>query len=267
MNQPPTCSLCLEVVCIPVEIICFPCYSNTAPSCFSLQRVCLECCRQYLQLHKSPADRDTRVKCIFCPAVVDLQHLTQPPYRTDYALIRTIDQTISIRKCPYCSETFSSMLSLDRHIENECPSHYIPCECQEMIRRRYLEQHYRECPMYQKCTFCHHLVLRSELQSHTWEKHRHLPCYICHEYFSYISINEHVLHECPERMVGCDICGFLIRKRNKLTHLQKHERENGLIVEEKQAELQRLKQTQRQIRHLISKESQALDRLDLIDLR
>jgi len=247
-----TCCICLETIAIPVEPTCFQCSdTNNEISCFSIKRVCLLCLENYLELHKNRNDRSIKKKCMICPKTCNLHKYTkQKTFRVDYLMM---DRDERPMVCPLedCDIRFSTHLKMARHVFNECPRYTIECECGHVCPRAEMPDHYRACEKYKICGICSTSVLESELPRHMYYSHDKTKCFTCHEYINMSSLSDHILSECEERLITCDICATFIRVKNFKNHLRRHVVEIHRNVQTIRAKLKEEETTYQRIQKLI----------------
>jgi len=248
-----TCCICLETIVIPVEPTCFQCRDNNNEiSCFSMKRVCLLCLENFLELHKNRYERSIKKKCMFCPTTCNLHQCTkQKTFRADYLMMDKDERIIS---CPFenCPVRSSSHLKVARHVFQECPYYNIECECGHVCPRADMAEHYRGCEKYKTCEYCSKAVLESELPRHMYYDHDKTKCFTCHEYINMNSLSDHILTECQERLVTCEICSTFIRIKNFKNHLRRHIVEITKNVQSIRAKLREEENAYQHIQKLIN---------------
>jgi len=216
------CCICLEPVIIPVEPLCFQCGEKEGEiSCFSMKRICMLCVETYLELQKNRSERAIKKKCLFCPTTAHLHQLPKnKTFRVDYLMM---DRNPSTIVCPLEGCDFqSNHLKVARHIFTECPSYSIECECGFTCPRREMPTHRAKCERYRICEFCSSGILETEMPRHMYYDHDRTRCFTCHEYVSMNHLSDHILTECPERLVACDVCNCFIRHKMFKNHLRRH---------------------------------------------
>ena len=216
------CCICLEPVIIPVEPLCFQCGEKDGEiSCFSMKRICLLCGENYLELHKNRSERSIKKKCLFCPTTAHLHQICKKKaLRVDYLMM---DRNPSTLPCPFegCGFT-SSHLKVARHVFTECNYFSIECECGHTCPRQDMPGHQSQCDRYRRCEFCNKSILETDMPRHMYYDHDRTRCFTCHEYVSMNHLSDHILSECPERLVACDVCTSFIRFKMFKNHLRRH---------------------------------------------
>lgn len=217
------CCICLEPILIPVEPICFQCkdQDDGKMSCFSMKRLCLVCLESYLELRIHRPKRPLKKKCLFCPNITYLQQTPKNKlFRVDYLLI---DKDTSIRHCPMPECTFQDThLKVARHVFTECPYYYMDCECGMTCQRKDQKDHYKICEKFIMCSFCHVSLLKDGLAQHMYYEHDKTKCFTCHQFVDMNDLSVHILTQCPERLVTCEICITFIRHKLLKNHLRRH---------------------------------------------
>jgi len=118
------CCICMEEPFLPVEFICFPCYSNKKIHCCSFYRICMLCANNYLELDKDIGERDFYKKCIFCPSLCCLHsHNRSNSYKIDFCKI--VQDEANHYICPYCNIFTGSQIQIFHHLEKDCECYYI----------------------------------------------------------------------------------------------------------------------------------------------
>lgn len=222
-NSLDTCCICLDDITIPVEPICFPCRDQeNAMSCFSMKRICLRCFERYMHLEISRQERPLKQKCVFCPMVCDIhQNSKNKMFRIDYLLM---DKFADIeKKCPYDQCNFTGThLQVARHVIAKCPFYFLECQCGTVCQRQYMKDHVKNCVKYITCGECNVYVLEQEMPRHMYYDHDQTKCFTCHNYISMDKLSDHIIVECPERLVTCEICSAFIRFKLFKSHLRRH---------------------------------------------
>lgn len=216
------CIICREQVFLPVELTCFRCYKSGQISCSSFCRVCRSCAHEYLQLDKSTWSRDFLKRCLFCDARTQMMNLdAMNSYRKDYLLMA--EDTYNQHLCPYCHEVRGTQIEIDQHIDRTCPQFYQQCACGTSLRREDFIFHFSSCSQYDKCQVCNEYILQAEIHEHMIKKHDMIQCLLCDQYVPYRTLNVHVLHICPQRLVACDFCHQEIKISMLEIHFQEHD--------------------------------------------
>jgi len=217
------CCICLEEVVIPVEPTCFRCVpENGQISCFSMKRICMNCLENYLELNKHRLERPIKKKCIFCPAVINLQQTPRnETFRVDYLMM---DRDYNKRySCIYPQCSFEgSHIQLARHLFSDCPYFTVECVCGDVCHRNELLDHQGRCDKYEICNICESPVLKTDLPRHMYYSHDKTKCFTCHKYIGMDNLSEHIISDCPERLVACEMCNSFIRFKNFKPHLHNH---------------------------------------------
>lgn len=221
-RMPEICCICLDNLIIPVEPVCFKCRDIDGEiSCFSMKRMCLKCAVAYLELDKHRADRPNSKKCVFCTSKVNLQQVHRNNLlRVDYM---TMDQLIPELMCIFPECQFrGTHVQVARHIFTECPYYSIECECGHTCPRKDMVTHRNECEKYTRCSICNENILVSDLPRHMYYSHDKTKCFTCHQYIDMNHLSEHIISECPERLITCEICYSFIRHKIFKNHLRRH---------------------------------------------
>lgn len=219
-----TCCICLENILIPVEPICFQCkdQDDGKISCFSMKRLCLVCLENYLDLRKNRYERSMKKKCLFCPKSAHL-HMTPKNklFRVDYMLM---DKDTRRRKCPMPGCQFQDAhIQVAKHIFSDCPYYFLDCECGISCQRKDIQEHYRTCEKFVPCRVCPRVfVLKTELAQHMYYEHDKTKCFTCHQFIHMNELSSHILSQCPERLLTCDVCKTFIRSKLLKMHLRHH---------------------------------------------
>lgn len=215
------CLICKETPLIPVELICFHCFRPNTITCSSYTRVCRKCAHDYLELDKSVLERNTRKRCFFCSEKVSTRDLSPSvSYRKDYLLM--VEDVKDDYTCPYCHEYTGNQLSIDHHLDNQCPLVFIQCPCGSAIRRQDFFNHLFFCSHHERCLSCHQFIAHTDLKKHMNEKHQQESCRWCQAFICSAHVSDHETLECPERIIMCSLCHSSIRFRNMNQHLEEH---------------------------------------------
>lgn len=217
------CCICLEPILIPVEPVCFQCkdQDDGKMSCFSMKRLCLTCIEKYLDLYTHRYKRPLKKKCLFCPSVAYLQQTPKNKlFRIDYLLI---DKDTSVRQCPMSGCQFQDIhLKVARHVFTECPYYHMDCECGMTCMRKDMQDHYKICEKFTFCSICNVYLLKDGLAQHMYYEHDKTKCFTCHQFVAMNDLSIHILTQCPERLVTCEICSTFIRYKLLRNHLRRH---------------------------------------------
>lgn len=215
------CCICLESLRIPVEPLSFQCSERQDGqiSCFTMKRICLACLEQYLELQKHRAQRPIKKKCIYCPLSCHSHHYHKnKTFRVDYLMM---DKDTDIKTCPYCDYQ-NTHIQVAKHVFSVCPYYHIECECGFTCQRTEMPHHQASCAMFQKCALCQTYVLETDIPRHMYYDHDQTRCFTCHQFIEMNRLSDHIISECPERFVVCDICSTSIRFKVFKNHLRKH---------------------------------------------
>lgn len=219
-----TCCICLDNIIIPVEPICFKCSNqNGEISCFSMKRICIKCLQTYLDLEKHRNERSIKKKCVFCPSVVNLQQIAKnDTFRVDYMTMDRENRDTMI-SCIYPECLFQgNQIQVARHIFSQCEYFFIECLCGYTCRRKDMTAHQLTCDKYEQCQMCFVCVPTTDFNRHMYYSHDKTKCFTCHEYIDMEKLSDHIISECPERLVSCEICCSFIRFKIFKEHLHNH---------------------------------------------
>lgn len=245
------CSICLDPALIPVEPICFGCNSNAEMSCFSMKRVCFLCAENYLDLSNPKYCRSIK-KCIYCPLTVNLQKFTKNEcFRVDYWMM---GQDTEKKTCPSCPFE-GSHIEIARHFIQSCPKFNVECECGMVCKREDISQHQKECIKYKLCVLCMENVLDTDMPRHMYYQHDKTKCFTCHQYISMPDLTNHILAECPERLVSCHVCSGYVKQRSIKKHLKEHLTKVRKSIKTMKQKLGEEKNSQTKIQNLILRTS------------
>ena len=215
------CCICRNEVDIPVEIICFPCYKSNEIHCNSFVRVCLSCCIDYLQLDKSTKERDSLMKCLFCPQKCILSSLNfENSYRIDTVLLKEMESKLS---CRYCKSEFENSLAFFKHIK-KCEDFFFQCKCGFVGKQKDIHLHKKKCNLYRYCTDCEKYFHRSMWTYHQNLVHERVLCTDCTVFIPWNELIAHLIRECPKRKLSCDNCDEMIPYDEFEEHLNNHEK-------------------------------------------
>lgn len=221
MNE---CVICRENLFLAVEMTCFRCYQQNHVSCSSFCRVCRKCAHSYLQLDRPLEHRDLLKRCLYCRALCSTLNLSaETAYRKDFLLIGSDASTG--HTCPYCSAFTGTQLSIDQHLDSQCPEMVILCSCGTTNPRKLLAAHYLECPERQPCTVCHLFFRNVDVEDHMMRAHRQMRCALCDAYVAYHVMTLHIMNDCPHRTVHCNYCEAAVQYKTLPTHMEEHEAE------------------------------------------
>lgn len=247
------CCICLENILIPVEPICFQCkdQDDGRMSCFSMKRLCLVCLENYLELRKHRYERPMKKKCLFCPKITYLHQTAKNKlFRVDYL---SMDKDTSIRKCPMLGCDFQDIhIKVAKHVLSDCPFYYIDCECGATYMRQHIHNHYSVCDKFILCSMCNIYLLNTELAQHKYYEHDQTKCFTCHQFINMNNLSNHILSQCPERLITCEICNTFIRSKLLKNHLRHHVVEIKKNVQRIKNKLREEEDTFQRIQKLIS---------------
>lgn len=217
------CCICLETILIPVEPVCFKCkdQDDGKISCFSMKRLCLTCLEGYLDLRKNRYDRCIKKKCLFCPKTTYPHEVPKHKlFRVDYL---SVSKDMSLRTCPMPGCSFrDTHLQVVKHVFSDCLYYYVECECGIVCKRADVMDHCKACHKFMRCQLCAQYMLKSLLMQHMYYEHDMTKCFTCHNYVKMGDLSAHILSQCPDRLVPCDICQTFIRYQLLKNHLHRH---------------------------------------------
>lgn len=249
MDLDGVCCICYECLVIPVKPTCFSCASSSShqfnqlgKNCYSYTRICMKCADAFFQLDKPTDDRKATVKCLLCPCKVNPSRLTRSTaYEIDFLLMRRMpDRIIS---CPYCNAWEGSGCdALYQHISNECDCFGWECPCGDIFTRRTMADHRMTCSRHTTCTVCNERISDVSLSRHMTDEHAMTMCCSCRQFIALSGMTQHIMHDCPERLICCDVCMSLVRMRFFTDHVIGHYTEShnkirrleGSLLTEKQ---------------------------------
>lgn len=224
-NMNVQCCICHDNVRVPVRFICFPCKNEPGqPSCNSINRVCLACAREYLQLHKKWSDRVYSRKCLTCPVMVRCSQLSAiNSYEKDFFMMSHDEKQDypcfhDHRGCNFQG----TQNQLDHHIQSECPYRIISCRyCKSYYEAKEDEEHVYHCSRRFRCFSCLQHVPVQEEKEHYLHQHQQRQCIYCKHYIHVNTYDNHAT-ECPERPQECVHCHEVIAKHAMYDHLIEH---------------------------------------------
>lgn len=224
------CPICQEIPCIPVRMVCFPCYHPMSRSCDSIQRICMECAIEYLELHSIPEKRSVTLrKCFFCPATVSLPALTLSTSLQKDFLLLTSDIRKDV-KCPFDQCHFQgSHVEVDHHYQSDCMFRMVQCIwCNESYQQVQQVKHQEVCPFFMYCRRCETWIHVSDITSHNAVVHGENRCMHCKDWIPIAHFSHHETVQCPMRPIVCPLCDTsnLVHARlydHVKNHLQKIE--------------------------------------------
>lgn len=216
-----SCVICMEDCLLPVEFVCFPCFSTSRIHCHSFKRTCFFCSIKYLELDQSSLDRSFFKKCLFCASIVYLHHLTiEKSFKVDFPLM--IKDHLSAHVCKLCNMYVGTQLNVYKHLQNDCPMFWIECECKKIFKRIDIFFHQYSCDRYHFCPLCSKHVLVKEVSDHFRHVHDLILCNLCKIHIPQEFFDAHVTNECLERLVSCEYCSQLINFSKLNEHLEDH---------------------------------------------
>lgn len=214
-----TCLICHEGVRVPVRLF-FPCQKTSEQmTCNSVQRYCLKCAQNYLELNKPIYERSPSVKCLLCPARLYPQQLTEQAYEKDFLLMQ-LDTRTNIQ-CPYEPCTFTGThYDVNTHVSSQCPYREKKCTlCQSVFMAREETDHEQVCIGRVMCEFCDMNVPFMDFTKHLQEEHNIIKCKECMMTFFQDETDD---HQCPMRFVRCLYCIQQCRAMNYKSHILTH---------------------------------------------
>lgn len=234
------CCICFEDVLLPVRLKCFSCceqhmflYTTTTQtvnmkSCYTYLRVCMYCADMYFQFLKPPSERVFHIKCLICPETTNPRRLTrEKAYEMDFLYMKCLGRRQT--ECPYCHVDLG-VVSHDEvyeHITQQCEEFMILCFCHLPYRRANARDHIMTCSSYKQCDLCVTTPLtvfvpKEGFEQHMISCHKRILCRSCHEYVDIEGMTHHILNECRERLMCCDICMNLVRWCMFEKHILRH---------------------------------------------
>lgn len=226
----PHCCICFDDLVIPVRPICFSCCTGEDrwrnKWCYTFLRICIHCADTYLQLDREASLRQPTVKCLICPKTVDPSTLTRATaYEIDFLYMQCLPtRTIT---CPYCRVWTGDLnTQLYNHIMLMCEAFLWECTCGVQYTMPTAEAHIRMCSHYSRCKDCDEHLLLTQMGRHMLRTHHKTLCCSCRMFIAVDGMTDHILNQCPERLVCCDVCMGLIRMRFFKKHLLNHYHES-----------------------------------------
>lgn len=222
------CTICLENVFIPVELLTFPCSKNNRINCYSFHRICEKCAIHFLELDKQNSDRKKEIKCLFCDEKINPQLLTQKPYKKDF-LLMSMDN--KIYNCQYC-EFKGKHLEMNNHLETVCMNYPLECLCGIKDKRVVIlsDEHKITCSFYKMCFVCQSLFPVHEFNNHLLTIHSMYECNVCGKP-TIKDILDHIQNECSHRIIHCNHCSSNVIAYTYLDHLIDHTRDCKIRIE------------------------------------
>lgn len=235
----------MESIRIPVRLVCFPCgQDRTRPTCYSMQRVCLTCARQYLQLDVPAERRNTSIKCLFCTETCCPRELyAEIAYEKDFFFM-SLDSRSDYR-CPLRGDCLfvGTHQQLDVHVHTECSYRKIFCvHCMDYFMDCDRE-HKFACRGLEICRYCHVFFPTTEMEKHLSQIHHFKYCSFCKDVIS----TEDTCHEssCPYRYVTCLYC----QSKMRYVMYPKHRQEE---ISETKKEMTRLEEHTQRLKDIIT---------------
>lgn len=218
------CVICHDQVFLPVELVCFTCFRMHQIHCCTFIRICMKCAYSYLQLDRSSSMRDFFRKCLFCNGYATIHNLKiSKAYRLDFfSMSRDLCQSYT---CPFCHKYHGTQISIVRHLQNDCPEMFQDCECGVCMSRKDFWFHFESCPLHTICSYCHEYFYISDLDDHCLDVHNMSKCTFCKAFIHINGYEHHLTHDCPDRLVSCDICNKWIKMLQFHEHMEEHEEE------------------------------------------
>jgi hypothetical protein len=251
MNSQIECGICLHMVRVPVQLICFPCHRQAKgkPGCNAARRVCVTCARDFLQLNRPKNQRDYEKKCLVCPVKINPRYLgpADSVYTKDYMLM-SLD-----KKTDYtCFHEDKGCLfqgtqnELDRHLQQDCMFRMTSCICGKFFRLHEEPIHRQTCQYFKQCPKCNEFFNIEKFSQHMFERHDLVKCahVECEHWCSTENQIQHMEKECKYRSIACKHCKILIRvfclPEHVASHIQHHQKEMEQLVHNMRACRQRL---------------------------
>ena len=234
------CIICHDPVRVPVKLVAgFSCETKRGRGrkykpCNSVVRACVTCARAYFQLHLPPHQRDTKKKCVFCPATINLQtlHNADMCYEKDDMLM-----SIDDRKDYPCLHNVSgcsfkgSQCGIDDHLQNECNFRKMWCSCGVLYIAGEAQTHYESCTHHTRCIMggCTTYVRHELMSDHLKHEHGVIQCchMDCQELLLVADYEDHIQRTCLSRRVTCEDCNKSIRATCYKNHLLQHVNEEN----------------------------------------
>ena len=215
------CSICMEEVLLPTEVICFGCYRPNELGCSSIHRTCLRCAYRWLQLDRDADQRDYFRKCLYCPQHALLQTLdTATALRKDFMIMLADEQ--ATHSCPFCDAYKGTQMAIHRHLEQDCGRFPVQCPCRRVLARDDFYFHLFTCTHHKYCYDCRLYIKRPLYGQHLKDVHDQIQCKSCGKYVHFDMYGHHVDAECPDRMMVCTCCMKIVPYRQYRPHLMEH---------------------------------------------
>ncbi|PWA95234.1 XIAP-associated factor 1 [Artemisia annua] len=132
--------------------------------------------------------------------------------------VASSDNVESTKICSHCERAIPSS-NIDLHYAH-CSRNLVKCKiCDDMIPRKYREEHYSSTHAPVSCSLCNETMEREILPVHTGEKcpKRIVTCDYCEFPLPAIDLFEHQ-EVCGNRTELCHLCNKYIRLREKVAH-------------------------------------------------
>lgn len=202
---------------------CFHCPREAnRPGCHSIQRYCLLCLRQYLQLNRAREDRDAQIKCPLCPATTSPRQWNgSPVYDLDYRMMAE-DQG-NDWDCLECQIVIGTQNDLHQHVQNECPSRFILCpHCAGMYMMKNQRDHEQTCVGMMSCSLCQERIVVNQKEQHLLTIHNLTRCPHCSHEVCASGIQEHMETHCMRRKIKCPTCHGRVEAASLREHVDQH---------------------------------------------
>ncbi|XXG63582.1 hypothetical protein AAC387_Pa05g1734 [Persea americana] len=83
--------------------------------------------------------------------------------------------------------------------------------CEKAIPTSNIDLHYAHCSRFlEKCTICGDLIPKKHAKEHYLNTHAPVPCSLCGEEIEREVLALHKRENCPQRIVTCEYCDFLL---------------------------------------------------------
>ncbi|GAX72745.1 hypothetical protein CEUSTIGMA_g201.t1 [Chlamydomonas eustigma] len=207
------CPICLEVLQLPVNLICFtgcPGTQTRANNTCLRSSLCQHCANSTLQLNR-PAqlrflDTNGMTRCIICrkTAVKASALRMADAYYVNHTLMDVMDALGLAASCRLCEKDFTTQSNLQKHYQCSCPHAVVQCRfqgCNEIGLRTIMSDHECTCPV------------------------GRTPCLQCSEYVDKDELLPHTVNSCRFRIVTCIMCKHRARLPDMVFHLRLHQTE------------------------------------------
>lgn len=225
VDDRPSCGICLQHCRIPVKMTCFACYDRTKMHCHSIQRFCLTCAHNFLEMDRVPMGNVVAKTCMYCRTdmVSGKKRSAHHPYEIDFFSMSKDEHAYACVQpdCPFRG----THVELFHHLEG-CGYAMLRCDgCFENVRRDGTEDHKSVCSGHTQCSLCNEYVLLTTLPRHQLRVHKMKRCSYCSDSVPLDTYDDHFLHECEALPVHCTYCGLVYVKDDELDHLCAHLKE------------------------------------------